>query len=256
MMRVPIVFGNWKMNMDRTGSAALAREIVTGLNHGCNDVEVGICPPFPYLERIAAILEGSTVYLGAQNAHWAEHGAYTGEVSMSMLVDVGCRYVIIGHSERRQYFGETDDIVSRKIGFALETGLRIIVCIGETEEQRDQGITERIIAAQLQGAFSGRTPSDMADIVIAYEPIWAIGTGRTASKEQAQEVHAFIRGWLRDRFGEETAEIVRIQYGGSVKPDNMASLIAMPDIDGALVGGASLKSDSFLEIISHAAGRD
>jgi len=253
MMRIPIVFGNWKMNLDRTSGAALAREIVTGMNHGCSDVDVGICPPFPYLERTAAILEGSNVYLGAQNAHWAHKGAYTGEVSMSMLVDVGCRFVIIGHSERRQYFGETDEIVAQKIGSALEVGLRVIVCVGETEEQRDQGVTKKIISGQLHGALNDRTKSDLPDMVIAYEPIWAIGTGRTASTGQAQEVHAFIRDWLGEKFGETTAQSVRIQYGGSVKPNNMAALISMPDIDGALVGGASLKSDSFLEIVTQAA---
>ena len=252
-MRVPIVFGNWKMNLDRTAISSLAKEIVTGLHHDCTVVDVGICPPFPYLERTAAILEGSNVYLGAQNGHWAESGAYTGEVSMSMLVDAGCRFVIIGHSERRQYFGETDEIVSRKINSALNAGLRVILCVGETEEQRDQGITKKIIAGQLTGALAGKAESDMPDMVIAYEPIWAIGTGRTATTDQAQEVHAFIREWLSKEFGTTTAESVRIQYGGSVKPNNMAALISMPDIDGALVGGASLKSDSFLEIVSHAA---
>ncbi len=253
-MRTPFIVGNWKMNLNKANAATLVQDIITGLHTSIHEVEVGLCPPFPYLERISKLLEGSPIVLGAQDGHWAEHGAYTGEVAMPMLVDVGCRYVIIGHSERRQHSGETDFIVAKKIAAALEAGLRVILCVGETEEQRDQGVMEDIVAGQLQGALVECFPDDMASIILAYEPIWAIGTGKTASSEQAQEVHEFLRAWLSRRFGDATAETVRIQYGGSVKPGNIRSLITMPDIDGALVGGASLTAEAFLQIVHQSAG--
>jgi triosephosphate isomerase len=212
-------------------------------------VEVAVCPPFPYLIPVAKALQGTTIKVGGQNMHWEEEGAFTGEVSPRMLKDAGCHFVIMGHSERRQFFGETDEKINKKIKKALSIGLAPIVCVGELLAEREAGTTEKVIRTQLEGCFKNLTPEEMKKLVIAYEPVWAIGTGKTATPEQAQEVHRFIRGWLSGAFGKDAAESIRIQYGGSVKPDNAKALMSQPDIDGALVGGASLKADGFAAIV-------
>ena len=215
------------------------------------NVEIVVCPPFISLHAVKEMLAGSRIGLGAQNVYWEKSGAFTGEVSAPMLKSVGCTYVIIGHSERRTYFGETDETVNKRIFAALSEGLKPIVCIGETLEEREAGKTFEVIKRQVEGGLANLSVEQMATVVIAYEPVWAIGTGKTATPAQAQEVHAFIRKLLNDIFGQTTAEATRIQYGGSVKPDNAAELMAQPDIDGALVGGASLKADSFEKIIKY-----
>ena len=212
---------------------------------GVEKVEVGACPPFVYLLPVAEALSGSNVALGAQNMYFEAKGAFTGEISAQMLMDVGCRYAIVGHSERRQYFGETDETVNKRLLAALDAGLTPIVCIGETLAQRDADETEAVVTRQIQQGLDGLTSEQASSLVIAYEPVWAIGTGRTATAGQAQEVHTFIRQRLADKFGPDPAGQVRIQYGGSVKPGNAAELLSQPDIDGALVGGASLQADSF-----------
>ena len=250
-MRIPFVAGNWKMHT----TAEEVRELLNSLKVLLKDVEnvtVAVCPPFPYLILASEILDGSSIHVGAQNMHWESEGAYTGEVSPRMLKDVGCEFVIIGHSERRKLFGETDEIVHRKIQAALRQELHPIVCVGETLEEREEGKTTQIVESQIRGAFTGFTVEEFKKITIAYEPIWAIGTGRTATPEQAEEVHRLIRVWIADRFGREVAEEVRIQYGGSVKPENAAALLAQDNIDGALVGGASLKAESFAAIVKEA----
>ncbi|HMQ34444.1 MAG TPA: triose-phosphate isomerase [Chloroflexaceae bacterium] len=247
-MRTPIIAGNWKM-YKTVGEAV---DLVKGLLEGLGELrgrEMVICPPFTALYAVRPLLVGTSVGLGAQNLYHEREGAYTGEVSPAMLADVGCGYVILGHSERRQYFGETDAGVNRKIGAALAAGLRPIVCVGEVKAERDQGRAEEVVGGQLAGCLDGLGAEQMASVVIAYEPVWAIGTGDTATPDDAQAMHAFIRGRLREQFGPETAEGVRIQYGGSVKPDNVDDLMAQADIDGALVGGASLKAEGFLRIV-------
>ncbi len=246
--RRPILAGNWKMNM----TATQAREMVTKLVPmiaGVKDREIVLAPPFTAIHAVAAAARGASIALAGQNMHWADKGAYTGEVSSEMLLDSGCKYVIIGHSERRQYFGETDETVNKKVRQALDKGLRPIVCVGETLPERESGGVESVIERQITGGLKGVTPEQMANVVIAYEPVWAIGTGKTATPEQANEVHVFIRGIIGNAYGRGVADAVRIQYGGSVTPENIASLMAMPDIDGALVGGASLKPESFAAIV-------
>jgi triosephosphate isomerase len=211
--------------------------------------DIVVCPPFTALGRVAKVLEGTGIKLGAQNVHHAEKGAYTGEVSLSMLKDIGVNHVILGHSERRQYFNESDSLVNLKVKAALASGITPIMCVGETLEERESGATETIVGGQLEGGLEGVVLDRGEKLVIAYEPIWAIGTGMTATPEQAQDVHAFIRARLTQIFGADLAGTVRIQYGGSVKPDNAADLMSQPDIDGALVGGASLEAASFAAII-------
>lgn len=228
-----------------------AIQLANGLKRELSDVgevDVAVCPAFICLADVCDTLQGSPIRVGAQNMHWEPQGAYTGEVSAGMLADVGCTYVILGHSERRQYFGETDQTVNRKVKAALAAGLLPIVCVGETKQQRENGVTEQVVGEQLRGALAELTPEDVAKITIAYEPVWAIGTGLTATPQMAQEVHAFIRQMLKECFG-EAAQAARIQYGGSVKPDNIAALMEQPDIDGALVGGASLDVSSFVRIV-------
>jgi triosephosphate isomerase (TIM) len=247
-MRAAVVAGNWKMYTNTAEAETLVRNLAP-LVSGIGNVEVAVCPPFPYLMPVAKALQGTAIKVGGQNMHWEDEGAFTGEVSPRMLKDAGCYFVILGHSERRQYFGETDEKINRKIRKALSTGLRPIVCVGETLAEREAGTTEKVIRTQLEGCFQGLTQADMNSIVIAYEPVWAIGTGKTATPEQAQEVHRFIRAWISGAFGKDTAESIRIQYGGSVKPDNAKALMSQPDIDGALVGGASLKADGFAAIV-------
>lgn len=247
MTRVPLIAGNWKMNLQRSESVALATAISSAA--ALPGVELVICPPHVYLDAIRVIPGvGSGVKLGAQNC-WADpNGAYTGETSLAMLQDLGCSHVILGHSERRQLMGETDLMVNRKLKATLAAGLTPIVCVGETLDEREAGDTRIVVRAQMSGSLEGIPPGEITRVVIAYEPVWAIGTGRTASPEQAQEVHADLRNWLESGYNQQLGSAVRILYGGSVKPENAAELLGQPDIDGALVGGASLKAEGFLAI--------
>jgi triosephosphate isomerase len=250
-MRKPVIAGNWKMykTIAESVETVLAlKPLVVGANH----CEVVIAPVFTSIKTVADRLEGSNIRVAGQDCSTElEQSAHTGEVSAEMLRDAGATHVIIGHSERRQYYCETDDFVRRKTQAVLVAGLTAIVCVGETLGQREQGNAERVVNGQLSGGLSGLTVTDMARIIVAYEPVWAIGTGRTATPEQAQEMHAFIRRILRAQHSEAAADQVRILYGGSVKPDNIASLMSQPDIDGALVGGASLKAGSFAQIVHY-----
>ena len=216
------------------------------------NVDMIVCPPYLAIPAVQAVLKETPIRVGAQNLFWENEGAYTGEISAPMLVDAGCTYVIIGHSERRQYFHETDETINRKIKKALEFRLKPIFCIGETLEQREAGQTFTVLKNQLDGGLQDIAASAMQNIIIAYEPVWAIGTGRNATPEQAQEAHQFIRSTLAEKFGRPIADELRIQYGGSVKPENAEALLSQPDVDGALVGGASLKADSFAKIIEAA----
>jgi triosephosphate isomerase (TIM) len=250
-MRKPFIAGNWKMNLTRSESVALARELANKVGP-VSKVDVAVCPPSVYLDAVGQAVEGSAVALGAQNMYHEANGAYTGEISASMLDDVGCRYVILGHSERRHVLGETDADVNRKLLAALDVGLTPIVCVGETLQEREAGKTQQVVREQFDGSLAGLTAAQAARIVIAYEPVWAIGTGKVATPAQAEEVHAELRKLLENRYNTDIAAGVRIQYGGSVKADNAAELLAQPNIDGALVGGASLKADSFLGIVSAA----
>ncbi len=251
-MREPVIAGNWKMYKTTGQAVQFAEELkAADLPGGCRVV---ICPPFTALHAVAGILKGSPVELGAQNMHHLEEGAFTGEVSPLMIRDAGCRYVILGHSERRQYFGETYRGVNLKVVSALEHRLVPIVCVGETLQERESGRTEEVVSRQLAGSLAGLEAGQAGRLIIAYEPVWAIGTGRTASAADAQQVNRFIRDLLAESFGRDTAQTVPILYGGSVKPDNAAELMARPDIDGALVGGASLDVGGFTAIIRAAAG--
>jgi triosephosphate isomerase len=242
-----LIAGNWKMNLLRDSSMELVQGLLDQWT-GSESTDVAVCPPSVYLHDISAALKGTPIGLGAQNMHAGKEGAYTGEVSGGMLVDIGCQYVILGHSERRQLFGETDASVNAKTQAALVSALIPIVCVGETLDQREANQTMEVVKEQVTGSLAGLTEDQASKIVVAYEPVWAIGTGKTATPEQAEEVHAGIRGLLVEMFGAATAETIQIQYGGSVKPDNAEELLGQPNIDGALVGGASLKSDSFLAI--------
>ena len=245
--RRPLVAGNWKMHKTLAEAAALAREIRQGYKETMA-AEVVLAPPFTALTTVAQEISGSAIQLAAQDMFWEKQGAYTGAISPLMLKDAGCRLVIIGHSERRQYFGETNETVNKKIKAALENGLTPIVCIGETLAQREAQETMTVITSQVTEGLTGLGPEELSRLIIAYEPVWAIGTGRTATPDQAQEVHSVIRRLLVDQAGAEVANGLRILYGGSVTPDNIRELAQAPDIDGALVGGASLKADSFLKI--------
>ena len=245
-MRVPIVAGNWKMYKTAREAAEVIRA-VRGLLADVTGVEVAVCPPFPALAAALEAASGSKIAIGAQDCYWEKEGAFTGEVSVPMLADLGCRYVIVGHSERRQYFGETDATVDKKIGAVLAHGLTCIGCLGETLQEREAGQTFTVLERQVRGGFARHFSSP--HLVIAYEPVWAIGTGRTATAAQAQEAHAFLRGLVKEIAGEKTAAGIRILYGGSVKPDNMAALMAQPDVDGGLVGGASLDASSLARIV-------
>ncbi|MBN2373671.1 triose-phosphate isomerase [bacterium] len=247
-MRRPIIAGNWKMYLTLSGALDLVKDLKERLK-GIADRDIVVIPPFTYLHSCHKVLEGSNINIGAQDMHWEKEGAFTGEVSPFMLTDCGCKFCVIGHSERRAYFHETDEMVNKKIKSALIYGIIPICCIGETLEQREADQTFDVIEGQVRGGFAGLTSGQMGRVIIAYEPVWAIGTGRTATPEQANEVHAFIRGNLAGLFDTELANNVRIQYGGSVKPENCDDLMSQPDIDGALVGGASLKADSFARIV-------
>jgi triosephosphate isomerase (TIM) len=246
--RTPMIAGNWKMH--KTGSqAADAAAQLKDRVASATDVEVMIAPTFTCLYQVAQVLKGSSIALGAQNLYWEPQGAFTGEISAQMLVDAGCSHVIIGHSERRQFFGETDASVNRKIRAALSGGLQPVFCIGETESQREAGETFSVLDKQVRDGLNGFAFNDLTGILVAYEPIWAIGTGKTATREQAQEAHQFVRSLLATLFENQFADTVRILYGGSVKPDNVQALMEMPDVDGALVGGASLDPETFSKLV-------
>ena len=246
-MRKKFIAGNWKMFTTAATAEQLARAVVKGLG-GERRFSVAVCPPFPYLERVAKVVRGTPVGLGGQNLYPEKEGAFTGEVSPAMLVDLGCQYVIIGHSERRHKLGETDEFINRKVRAALAAGLQVILCVGETLEEREANRTEGVLNEQLTGGLAEVTSEAQGGVVLAYEPVWAIGTGRNASPEQAQEAHAFLRQRVGDLCGAAAAGALIIQYGGSVKPDNAGQLLKQPDVDGALVGGASLQADQFLAI--------
>lgn len=248
-MRKPYIAGNWKMNQDRKASLEFAKALKAGLGDALSRADVAVFPPYPYLAMLSEAFAGSGVEVGAQEMHEKDSGAFTGAVSASMIKDCGCAQVLIGHSERRQYFGEDDAGVNRKLKKALDAGLKPVVCVGETLDEREGGDTEKVVLGQLEGGLAGLEAP--GPLVLAYEPVWAIGTGRTATPAQAQAVHALIRGWLGERFGAAGAEI-RVLYGGSVKPDNIAEIMKGEDVDGALVGGASLKADAFLGIVKNA----
>ncbi|MDX9978850.1 MAG: triose-phosphate isomerase [Lentisphaeria bacterium] len=251
MARKTFIAGNWKMNK----TVAEAAQLLAGLK-ACagqiGNVDVAVCPPNTTLASAVAALKGTPIMVGAQNVHWAASGAYTGEVSAAMLKELAVDCVIIGHSERRQYFGETDATVNQRTKAALAAGLLPIVCVGETLAEREAGKTEQVVRTQTEAGLAGLTPDQAAIVTIAYEPVWAIGTGKTATPAMAQEVHAFLRGVLAGMFGTDAAGKIRIQYGGSMKPDNAAELLAQPDIDGGLIGGASLKAEDFLAIVTSA----
>ncbi|WP_273851449.1 triose-phosphate isomerase [Guptibacillus spartinae] len=247
-MRKPIIAGNWKMNKTLTETKSFVDE-VKGLIPDGNRVDSVVCAPALFLDYLTDELEGTALQVGAQNMHFEENGAFTGEISPVALNDLGVGYVILGHSERRELFGETDEIVNQKTHAAFKHNLTPIICVGETLEQRESDVTEDIVKAQVQKAIAGLTNEQVAQSVIAYEPIWAIGTGKTATSDQANDVCAFIRGVLKDETSDETANAVRIQYGGSVKPGNIDELMGKSDIDGALVGGASLDAKSFLQLL-------
>jgi triosephosphate isomerase len=247
-MRTPIIAGNWKMHKTVGESVELVKALLAGLGD-VGDREVLVCPPYTALYALRPLLVGTAIQLGAQEVYYEAQGAFTGAISPGMLADVGCRYVIVGHSERRQLFGETDEGVNRKLKVLLAAGLRPIMCCGESKPQRDAGEAEPIVTAQVRAGLAGIPAEQLAEVVLAYEPIWAIGTGDTATSADAQAMHKAIRTTLAELYGDAAAQAVRIQYGGSVKPDNVDELMAQPDIDGALVGGAALKADSFLRIV-------
>jgi triosephosphate isomerase len=251
-MRTPVIAGNWKLFKTIAEATGMVNEL-TPLVAGTAGVEIVVAPVFTALSRVAEALSGSNVRLAAQDCYWEEEGAFTGEVAPKLLADAGCSHVIIGHSERRQYFGETDETVNKKAKAALAAGLTAIVCVGETLAEREAGKAFAVIEEQLKGGLAGFSADMLAKTIIAYEPVWAIGTGKTASDAQAQEVHAFIRSLLAKLFGQAAAEAIRILYGGSVKPDNVKGLMSQADIDGALVGGASLKADTFAAVANFAA---
>ena len=247
-MRQPVIAGNWKMYKNVAEARALARGLRAATS-GVSGREIVLCPPFTALTAVLEELKGSSIAVGGQNAHWEKQGAYTGEIAAGMLADLGCRYAIVGHSERRQYFAETDTTVNKRMQAVIAAGLTPIVCVGETLQEREANQTFTVIERQMKESAKG--VADPAAIVIAYEPVWAIGTGKTATPAQAQEVHAFIRQLYGKMYSAAAAASVRILYGGSVKPDNMATLMGQPDIDGGLVGGASLDVESFAKIIRY-----
>ena len=248
MGRLPFMAGNWKMNKTTGEAIDLVRELKAAIS-GVKGVEVAVAPPFTALYAVCKELEGSSIRLAAQNLYWEEKGAFTGEVSPLMLKEVGCHYVIIGHSERRQFFGETDETVNRRIKAALAQGLKVIFCIGETLKEREEGKTFSVIERQVEDGLKNLSDKEIKDMVTAYEPVWAIGTGKTATPGQAEEVHRFIRGKIEKLYPREVSEEIRIQYGGSVTPENIKGLMEQANIDGALVGGASLKAESFSKIV-------
>jgi len=252
-MRKKFIAGNWKMNLTQAAAVELASGLKDKLSLSRTQahIDVAVCPPFVYLATVAQVLKGSNIALGAQNAYYQPDGAYTGEISVEMLKNVGCRYVIIGHSERRHIIGENDELINHKIRAALAGGLEVIFCVGELLEQREKDQTEEVIENQLRRGLAHVYKSQMALVTIAYEPVWAIGTGKVASPQQAQQAHAFSREIITTIFDQNVAQAVRIQYGGSVIANNAADLLKQPDVDGALVGGASLQLNEFLGIIDY-----
>ena len=247
-MRKKFIAGNWKMYTSLAGAKELAAAVAKGVTDDA--VTVAVCPPFPWLLPVAEALKGSMVALGGQNCHYAAEGAFTGDVAPKMLLEAGCKYVIIGHSERRHGINEPDLFLNRKVKAALKAGLSVIFCIGELLAEREANLTEDVLAFQLAAGLSRVPPESLSKLVVAYEPVWAIGTGKTATPAQAQEAHAFVRKEFGKQFGADAAHSLIIQYGGSVKADNAAEILKQPDVDGALVGGASLKADSFLAIVN------
>jgi triosephosphate isomerase len=246
--RKPFVAGNWKMNTTAASARELASAVAAGVK-ASGGVDVLVCPPFPYLGVVGEAIRGSAVMLGAQNCFHEKEGAFTGEVSPAMLLDLGCRYVILGHSERRHLLGETNEMVNQKVRCALGVGLRVIVCVGETLAERQAGKMKQVLQTQFQGSLALVGKESLEQLVLAYEPVWAIGTGQNATPEQAQEAHMFLRGLVAGAYGAEAATQLRILYGGSAKPGNVATLLAQPDVDGGLIGGASLQADQFLKIV-------
>jgi len=247
-MRKIIIAGNWKMNKDLKESIDLASSVKRSL-YDMEEVEVVLCPPFTSLSDLSDVVLDTTIRLGAQDVYWEKEGAFTGEISSQMLKSVGCVYCIVGHSERRQFFAETNDTVNKKAKALLSSGIMPIVCVGEKLDERKAGKEFDVVKDHIVNSLKGLTKEEMLKTVIAYEPVWAIGTGVNATKEQAQEMHKYIRGLIKDIYGEDVANAIRIQYGGSVKPDNIKELVSQEDVDGALVGGASLKADSFTAIV-------
>ncbi|HEX3030929.1 MAG TPA: triose-phosphate isomerase [Bacillota bacterium] len=247
-MRTPIIAGNWKMNKTVSEAGELVADLKQAVA-GVQGVEVVVCPPFTALAQAVAQAQGSEIKVGAQNMYWEEKGAFTGEVSPAMLKEVGCTYVILGHSERRQFFGETDETVNRKVKTAFNFGLLPIVCVGELLQEREAGNTDKVVTSQISGSLADLSVEQVSQLVVAYEPVWAIGTGKTASNEDAQQVIGLIRRHIAGMYGQQAAEAVRIQYGGSVNADTIKGLMAQPDIDGALVGGASLSAQAFAPIV-------
>jgi len=247
-MRTPLIAGNWKMFKTLAEATTLVEELAP-LVSSVNNVEIVVAPVFTAISAVAKVAENTAIKVAAQDCFWEEEGAFTGEISPKLLKDAGCSYVIIGHSERRQYFGETDETVNRKSKAALKVGLVVLMCVGETLDERESNATFKVIETQIKGGLSGIPAVDLMNIVIAYEPVWAIGTGKTASDEQAQEVHAFIRSLIEQMYSSNEAQAMRILYGGSVKPENVKGLMSQADIDGALVGGASLKAELFAGIV-------
>lgn len=249
-LRKAIVAGNWKMNNDRNA----AKKLITELNPLVKDAacEVVLCVPYTNLETALSLCEDTNMHVGAENCHWAKSGAFTGEISAEMLAEMGVEYVIIGHSERRQYFGETDQTVQARVRAALDAGLKVILCVGEVLEQREQGITEEVVALQTKVALGGVSEEELSRIVIAYEPVWAIGTGKTATADQAEEVCAFIRSVVAKLYSKAAADALTIQYGGSMKPGNAKELLSKEDVDGGLIGGAALVASDFAAIIEAA----
>lgn len=247
------IAGNWKMHTIGASAEALARQLAQAVGDD-NRVRVAVCPPYPYLARVSQALKGSGISIGAQNVYPEKEGAFTGEICPSMLIDVGCHLVIVGHSERRKILGETDGFINRKVHVTLQSGLEVILCVGETLEERESRRTEEVLDTQITAGLAGLNENDLRRIVVAYEPVWAIGTGRNATPAQAQEAHSFLRGRVSQLYSAAAAAQLVIQYGGSVKPDNAAALLSQPDVNGALVGGASLKMEQFLPIIRAAQG--
>ncbi len=248
-MRKKVIAGNWKMNKDISGTAELISGIINNIDFSKVNSEIIVCPPFISLETAAELIKSTPIKVGAQNMFFEESGAYTGEISASMLVSAGCSYVILGHSERRAIFNESNEWINKKVRQALASGLKPIFCVGETLEQREKGVMKDVLKTQITEGLKGISESQMAEIIIAYEPVWAIGTGKTASPEEAEEVHLFIRDLIAEMFNAGVANNLIIQYGGSVKPNNAKELLSQPNIDGALIGGAALKADSFIDII-------
>jgi len=251
-MRRFLVAGNWKMNTDQASGTALAAELASAHAEAHDGVEVLVCPPYPYLSAIATATAGSAVDLGAQDVYFEASGAFTGEVSVDMLKDVGCSHVILGHSERRHVMGESDELINKKVRVSIKGGLKVVLCVGELLSEREARQTEAVLDRQLAGGLNEVTEEEAAELVIAYEPVWAIGTGVTASPDQAESAHAHIRKWVAERYNSAFADQIRLLYGGSVKPDNAETLMQQPNVDGALVGGASLKAELFVPIIDAA----